>query len=94
MSYRQQQYNDMSYYHPQTQDMSSYVAVEGALTKDNCNVFGLTPREVRYLKVGWTCSNTPGTRVGQGSRVQSLSINKNQIEQIMNRERKKKESQC
>ena len=64
----------MSYYHPQTQDMSSYVAVEGALTKDNCNVFGLTPREVRYLKVGGTYSNTPGTRVGQGSRVQSLSV--------------------
>ena len=33
------------------QDMSSYVAVEGTPILDNCNVFGLTPHEVRYLQV-------------------------------------------
>ena len=33
------------------QDMSSYVAVEGTPILDNCNVYGLTPHEVRYLQV-------------------------------------------
>ena len=42
----------MSYYKPHTQDMSSYIAVQGTPRKDNCNVFGLTQQEVRYLKVG------------------------------------------
>lgn len=31
-------------------DMSSYVAVAGTPQVNNCNVFGLTPQEVRYLK--------------------------------------------
>ena len=31
--------------------MSSYVAVQGTPRKDNCFVFGLTPKEVRYLRV-------------------------------------------
>ena len=60
--------NDMSYYTPHTQvalsrpsllyvnlflqDMSSYVAVQGTPRKDNSFVFGLTPKEVRYLRVG------------------------------------------
>ena len=35
--------------------MSSYVAVQGTPRKDNCFVFGLTPKEVRYLRVS---SNT------------------------------------
>ena len=51
MSYYQYQQDDMSYYQPQTRDMSSYVAVQGVPRKDNCNVFGLTPQEVRYLRV-------------------------------------------
>ena len=34
------------------QDMSSYVAVQGTPRKDNSFVFGLTPKEVRYLRVG------------------------------------------
>ena len=33
------------------QDMSSYVAVQGTPRKDNSFVFGLTPKEVRYLRV-------------------------------------------
>ena len=32
-------------------DMSSYVAVSGTPQNDTCYVFGLTPQEVRYLKV-------------------------------------------
>ena len=32
--------------------MSSYVAVQGTPRKDNSFVFGLTPKEVRYLRVG------------------------------------------
>ena len=40
-----------SYYQCQAQDMSSYVAVTGTPSKDMCQVFGLTPREVRYLRV-------------------------------------------
>merc|ERR1719483_1461781 len=51
MSYYQQQYNDMGYYQPQVQEMSSYVAVQGAPRKDSCSVFGLTPKEVRYLRI-------------------------------------------
>ena len=51
MSYYQYQQDDMSYYQPHTRDMSSYVAVQGVPRKDNCNVFGLTPQEVRYLRV-------------------------------------------
>ena len=31
--------------------MSSYVAVSGTPSRDSCNVFGLTPQEVRYLRV-------------------------------------------
>ena len=31
--------------------MSSYVAVQGTPRKDNSFVFGLTPKEVRYLRV-------------------------------------------
>ena len=42
---------DVSYYQCQAQDMSSYVAVTGTPMKDMCQVFGLTPREVRYLRV-------------------------------------------
>ena len=42
---------DMSYYQPQAQDMSSYIAVQGTPWEDACQVFGLTPRELRYLKV-------------------------------------------
>jgi len=48
--YHYQQCNDMAYYTPHTQDMSSYVAVQGTPRKDNCFVFGLTPKEVRYLR--------------------------------------------
>jgi hypothetical protein len=33
-------------------DMSSYVAVSGTPQNDTCSVYGLTPQEVRYLKVG------------------------------------------
>ena len=33
------------------QDMSSYVAVQGTPRKDSSFVFGLTPKEVRYLRV-------------------------------------------
>ena len=55
MWYHQQQYNDMSYYYqPKTQDMSSYIAVQGAPKNDNCNVFGLTQQELRYLRVDKT----------------------------------------
>ena len=55
ISYHQQQYNDMSYYYqPKTQDMSSYIAVQGAPKNDNCNVFGLTQQELRYLRVDKT----------------------------------------
>ena len=32
-------------------DMSSYVAVVGTPSKAVCHVYGLTPQEVRYLKV-------------------------------------------
>ena len=42
---------DVSYYQCQAQDMSSYVAVTGTPMQDMCQVFGLTPREVRYLRV-------------------------------------------
>ena len=52
MSYYQYQEEDMSYYKPQTQDMSSYITVQGVPMQDNCNVFGLTHKEVRYLRVG------------------------------------------
>ena len=31
--------------------MSSYVAVQGTPRKDSSYVFGLTPKEVRYLRV-------------------------------------------
>ena len=41
----------MYYYQPQTPDMSSYIAVQGIPREDSCQVFGLTPRELRYLKV-------------------------------------------
>ena len=43
--------DDVPYYQPQAMDMSSYVAVTGAHSKDGCQVFGCTPREVRYLRV-------------------------------------------
>ena len=43
---------DMCYYQPHTKDMSSYIAVQGTPWEDNCQVYGLTPRELRYLKVG------------------------------------------
>ena len=33
-------------------DMSSYVAVTGKPEANHCSVFGLTPQELRYLKVG------------------------------------------
>ena len=33
-------------------DMSSYVAVTGKPEANHCSVFGLTPKELRYLKVG------------------------------------------
>ena len=36
--------------------MSSYVAVQGTPRKDNCFVFGLTPKEVRYLRVSFNTS--------------------------------------
>ena len=39
------------------QDMSSYVAVQGTPRKDNSFVFGLTPKEVRYLRVGGLLNN-------------------------------------
>ena len=32
-------------------DMSSYVAVTGKPEANHCSVFGLTPQELRYLKV-------------------------------------------
>ena len=32
--------------------MSSYIAVQGTPWEDTSQVFGLTPRELRYLKVG------------------------------------------
>ena len=51
MSYYQYQQNNMSYYHPQAQDMSSYVIVQGTPRKENSSVFGLTLQEVRYLRV-------------------------------------------
>merc|ERR1712029_595280 len=60
MSYYQyQQANDMSYYTPHTQDMSSYVAVQGTPRKDNSYVFGLTPKEVRYLRSKFHSSRRP-----------------------------------
>ena len=52
MSYYKYQLDNMGYNNqPQTQDMSSYVAVQGAPRKDSCSVFGLTPQELRYLRV-------------------------------------------
>ena len=39
------------YYQPQAIDMSSYLAVTGTPAKDASQVFGCTPREVRYLRV-------------------------------------------
>ena len=45
-------YPDMCYYQSQYQDMSSYIAVQGTPWEDTSQVFGLTPRELRYLKVG------------------------------------------
>ena len=33
-------------------DMSSYVAITGKPEANHCSVFGLTPQELRYLKVG------------------------------------------
>ena len=35
----------------QVSDMSSYVAVSGRPESNYCCVFGLTPQELRYLKV-------------------------------------------
>ena len=51
--YRQhiQKYTFLSILKVYHQDMSSYVAVQGIPRKDSCSVFGLTPKEVRYLKV-------------------------------------------
>merc|ERR1711978_207685 len=57
--YHYQQANDMSYYTPHTQDMSSYVAVQGTPRKDNSFVFGLTPKEVRYLRSKFHSSRRP-----------------------------------
>ena len=42
---------DGPYYQPQATDMSSYVAVTGTPLREACQVFGCTPREVRYLRV-------------------------------------------
>ena len=39
------------YYQPQVMDMSSYLAVTGTPVKEASQVFGCTPREVRYLRV-------------------------------------------
>ena len=35
----------------QESDMSSYVVVTGTPVEDHCTVFGLTPMELRYLRV-------------------------------------------
>merc|ERR1712037_426866 len=50
--YRQQLEDINGYYSHQNlgADLSSYVAVVGAPTRDASHVFGLTPQEVRYLK--------------------------------------------
>merc|ERR1711936_828880 len=50
--YRQQLEDINGYYGHQNlgTDLSSYVAVVGAPTRDASHVFGLTPQEVRYLK--------------------------------------------
>merc|ERR1712079_48835 len=61
--YHYQQANDMSYYTPHTQDMSSYVAVQGTPRKDNSFVFGLTPKEVRYLRSKFHSSRRPSDGV-------------------------------
>ena len=52
MSYYQHQYDNMGYAQaPTPAQMTSYVAVQGVPSKDGCHVFGLTPKEVRYLMV-------------------------------------------
>ena len=55
MSYYSYQDGDMSYYRPQVPDMSSYIVVQGVPREDSCSVFGLTHKEVRYLRVRKTC---------------------------------------
>ena len=42
----------MSTYTRQVQDMASYVGLSGTPHTGHCAVFGLTPSELRYLKVG------------------------------------------
>jgi hypothetical protein len=59
-------------------DMSSYVAVAGTPQVDSCCVFGLTPQEVRYLKVRQVMlymmvSDCLGDTVSQGKFQMSLS---------------------
>ena len=55
MSYYPYQDGDMSYYKLQVPDMSSYIVLQGVPKEDICSVFGLTHKEVRYLKVRKTC---------------------------------------
>ena len=51
MSYYSYQDGDMSYYKPKVPDMLSYIVVQGVPREDTCSVFGLTHKEVRYLRV-------------------------------------------
>ena len=53
MSY--QHYDNIGYSYPYNNkepDMASYVLLQGLPNKDTCKIYGLTPKETLYVKVG------------------------------------------